>query len=1211
MSRIAQHIRFLLVAILVFLFVTMAWGQYGASIQGTVTDNSGAVVPGATVTVTNQETGVSKTTVTSDAGSYRVSGLVPGRYTITADAASFKKGEVKDVAVSAEELTGRNIVLQAGGTSETVTVSAAATPLPTEDGNITGSISAQDIQRLPQVGRDPYSLVRLAPGVLGDTARGGIGNAATFMPGTEALGGASNTGIFQTENQPQISANGQRVSSNNYEIDGVSVNSLGLGGAAVVTPSQETIQEVRVVTSSYSAEDGRNSGAQVKVISQNGTNTLHGSALAVFDDKGLNAFNQFYGPTTIPSTLLTCQDKIKVIHSRCPQRVDTHQREYAGSLGGPIVKDKLFFLFGYEALRRTNTDFQNLWVETPEFRNYIHQIRAGSLADQLYSTPGIAPRIVAGGLTPDTPPNGTPIQGQLGLSYDIGSINVPIGQKVGATQTLDGIPDVTFANVALPSTTSGDQYHARLDYNHNQDQVFFTGYLSKLKSFAAQTSGRPFQDQLFKPNTYATAISYIRTISPSMLNEARVNFTRVYDNELKALGTANLVIPELRTNGFNFAGGPGLGLPADGGLRYGIDSSLPKVLIDNTYEFRDVFSKQMGNKFFKLGFEFVREQDNSNRRDFARPQFFFDNILSLGNDAVFFEHSADVDPLTGAPPNSQFYFRDSSYAVFIQDDWKFRPNLTINLGLRWEYQSPMSEKNGRLTNYLPGPNGIIDGHVAQVSQLYDPDRNNFAPRIGFAYTPTQSDGKVVFRGGFGVSYDRFFLNLFNNIRFNPPFSAGGIGLCCDAAAGILYSFGNPNDPLSYPPNPALQAGIDPNTGGLLAPAPASLPGGFVRNDQYIEINGAPKNMRQAYIYNYSFEMDQQIFSKLNLSLGYQGSSGHKLIRTIDMNRFTPGDSFNCIGCANNKDMVQEADVNGNVVAPRLTGNQNFDRIFFPLPDVNSNYNALIVHVTQQYSHGVRVEGVYRWAKSIDTASFGRGTQQPDPSNQILDRGPSDFDVRHNFVLSALWDLPIFRSQTTTIGKILGGWQINAVFTAHTGFPWTPEEGCCFFGTPGSAANDINGDGIGNDFPTQWDGKGGTVSSNQDFVNGVFPKDGTHPNQGFDYFNIFPGGACPNFPVDCITAVKRGGNGIGRNSFRGPGYRQIDMTLGKQTHLPGLGERANLDLRANFFNIFNLFNLPPFQTGGQSNTDFTNTSDFGKALSGLAGRVIEFQARFSF
>src|SRR2546425_2587563 len=471
--------------------------QFGASIQGTVVDKSGGAVAGATVTVTNPDTGISKTTVTGDTGFYRVSALVPGKYTITVEAAGFKKELTNGVFVSAEELTGHDIVLQPGAVTESVTVSGDVITLNSENANVAGSITAQDIQRLPEIGRDPYELLRLAPGVLGDTARGGLGNTATFMPGTEALGGASNTGIFQTENQPQISANGQRVSSNNYEIDGVSVNSLGLGGAAVVTPSQETIQEVKVVTSSYSAEDGRNSGAQIKVISENGTNALHGSALAVFDDKGLNAFNKFYGPTTIPSPLQTCQDGIQVFHSRCPQRVDTHQREYAGSLGGPILKDKLFFLIGYEALRRTNTDFQNLWIETPEFRNYIHQVLAGSLADQLYSTPGIAPRIVAAGLTPATPPNGNPIQGQLGLSYDIGSINVPIGQKVGATQTFDGIPDVTFADVALPSTTSGDQYHTRLDYSHNKDQVFFTGYLSKLKTFAAQTSGRPFQDQLF------------------------------------------------------------------------------------------------------------------------------------------------------------------------------------------------------------------------------------------------------------------------------------------------------------------------------------------------------------------------------------------------------------------------------------------------------------------------------------------------------------------------------------------------------------------------------------------------------------------------------------------------------------------------------------------------------------------------------------------
>jgi len=313
-------------------------------------------------------------------------------------------------------------------------------------------------------------------------------------------------------------------------------------------------------------------------------------------------------------------------------------------------------------------------------------------------------------------------------------------------------------------------------------------------------------------------------------------------------------------------------------------------------------------------------------------------------------------------------------------------------------------------------------------------------------------------------------------------------------------------------------------------------------------------------------------------------------------------------------MVQEADVNGNPITPRLTGNPNFDRIFFPLADVNSDFNAMLLHVSKVYAHGFSIDGTYRWSKSIDTSSFGRGPQQADPSQQNLDRGPSDFDVKHQFVLYGLWDLPFFKFSKGYLGKALGGWQINGVLTAHSGFPWTPQQGCCFFGTPGGAANDINGDGIGNDFPTQWDGKGGVGSSNQAFINGVFPKDAAHPNGGFDYFNIAPGGACPNFPANCITARKRGPDGIGRNRFRGPGYRQIDMTLGKHTLLPSsmhLGEAAALDLRANFFNIFNMLNLPPFQTGGQSNTDFTNSNDFGHALSGLAGRVIEFQIRLSF
>ncbi len=746
------------------------------------------LVPEATVTLTNTETSTSQETTTSSEGFYRFSGLAPGKYSLTTEKPGYKKSVLETVTIGAENVQGIDVLLETGDVTATVTVTdEASSQVETENANVGGAITAQEIQRLPQVGRDPYSLVRTAPGVLGDTARGGPGNRATFLPGTEEVGGGSNTGVFQTENQVQISSNGQRVSSNNFMVDGVSVNSLGLGGAAVVTPNQESVKEVSVVSSSYSAEDGRNTGAQVKVVSQNGTNDFHGSAVFNYGSPKLNAFNKYRGPDNIPATNLICQGKAFTA-SRCPEKVDIWERKFAGSLGGPIYlprfgeggpsyfsgKNRLFFFFSYEGLRRSSTTFQDLFVETPEFRQYVQNVRPNSLAAQLFSVSGIAPRIVTQGLTPGAPPNGTPIIGAAGLSYDIGSINRPQGQKIGAIQTLDGIPDVTFARVAFPNSTKGNQYNTRIDYNHGDNQFAVSTYITKLSDFAASRSGRPFQDILFEPvNTAATA-TWIRTISPTLLNEARFNFTRFHDDEVKSLGAANLVIPALNTNGFNFTGGPGLGIPGGGGLNYGIDSALPKVLTQNTFEVRDTLTWVRGNQAFKFGGEVRREQDNSNRRIRSRPEYSFDNILSLANDAPFFENTQDIDPLTGAPPDSQRYFRTGSVGLFVQDDWKFRPNLTVNLGMRWEYQSPLTETQGRLSNYEFGPNGVIDGRVVRVDKLYDSDLNNFAPRLGIAWSPRFNEGtlrnllgedKLVIRAGFGIFYDRHFTNLFNNSRF--------------------------------------------------------------------------------------------------------------------------------------------------------------------------------------------------------------------------------------------------------------------------------------------------------------------------------------------------------------------------------------------------------------------------------------------------------------
>src|SRR4029079_13446561 len=306
-----------LVIILVFAIVGIA--QFRAGIQGTVTDAAGGTVAGATVTLNNKETNQTQTSTTSDAGFYRFTGLAPGMYSISVEQQGFKKRLVDGVKIDAESVKGQDIALEAGGISETVTVQAENVGLETENANIQKTITTVEVRNLPQVGRDPYELAKLAPGILAPGARNPLGNSVG-LPNTTGPGG-SNISVFQSENQVPLSASGQRLSQNNFQVDGVSVTSLQFGGAANITPNQESVKEIQISSTSFSAEDGRNSGAQVKVVSQNGTNNFHGSALFKHNDPGLNAFNTFPGNR---------------------QRVENRFRQYGGAIGGPLP----FFNFG-------------------------------------------------------------------------------------------------------------------------------------------------------------------------------------------------------------------------------------------------------------------------------------------------------------------------------------------------------------------------------------------------------------------------------------------------------------------------------------------------------------------------------------------------------------------------------------------------------------------------------------------------------------------------------------------------------------------------------------------------------------------------------------------------------------------------------------------------------------------------------------------------
>src|SRR2546423_5703343 len=286
-------------ALVILGFAATARAQFRAGIQGTVTDPAGAVVTDATVTLKDNGTGKTQQVTTSGEGFYRFSELAPGTYTLSVEKAGFKKSTFDNVVVSAEQVQGLDVVLTTDEVSETVTVTDTAAPaLETEHANLDKSITTTEVKELPQFGRDPYELARLTPGVFGDAARGGTGGAVN-LPNTVGPGGARRS-ILQTDNAPQISANGQRVSANNFQIDGTSVNSIDNGGAAVVTPTQESVKEGHVIANVYSAEYGRNSGPQGLPVSQHGTNNFHGSLFLKNNSPGLNAFNKYGGLNNAP-----------------------------------------------------------------------------------------------------------------------------------------------------------------------------------------------------------------------------------------------------------------------------------------------------------------------------------------------------------------------------------------------------------------------------------------------------------------------------------------------------------------------------------------------------------------------------------------------------------------------------------------------------------------------------------------------------------------------------------------------------------------------------------------------------------------------------------------------------------------------------------------------------------------------------------------------
>ena len=1151
--NISTLVRITMCGLFLFSAMITAHAQFRASVQGTISDSAGALVPDAKVTLKQLETGNVQETTSSAEGFYRIVGLAPGKYELAVEKTGYKKSLSQNVTIGAEVVQGLDVILEIGEVTAVVTITdEAVQTLETENANVAKGLTTNEVKQLPQVGRDPYELVRLTPGIFGDAGRSPNGNSSG-LPNSPGPGGSNNS-IFQAENQPQITANGQRISANNFQIDGVSVNSLSHGGAAVVTPNQESVKEIQVSSSSYSAEDGRNSGAQIKIVSQNGTNEFHGTAFLKYNSPKLNAFNKYpndFGRGRV-------------------ERVERFFRQFGGSIGGPLFlprfgeggpavyngRDRAFFFFSYEGLRENTTSLATAYVETPQFRQAVIAARPGGVTAGVFSSGGVQPRIT-GVITPSC----GDVQGSfpcqvVGGGLDVGSLSGSVGQYLTFGNLggggLDGVPDIQRVIIAEPRSNKPNQFNVRFDVNpSSNDRLTFTTYLTRIFLVTADTgaAARQQTDVTTQPHNTAYAVLYNRTISPTLLNEARFNFTKFAFNELESSSATNFGIPRIEVEGMFRDGSR---------IRFGAvqAETTPGVFSEKQFEFRDVVSNVRGNHALRFGGEYRRELNDNNLNGASRPLYSFVGLFNLANDTPIF-YQINADPETGGVANAERHFRSSSYGIFFQDDWKARPNLTLNMGLRYEYFGVLKEQNDQVANFSFGPGGGLAGaRVDPTSQLYNPDRNNFAPRFGFAYSPKyfELQEKMVVRGGFGVAYNRIPEIVFSNTRGNPPFFAR-YSICCGTAATdfgspfaggqIQYSLGASSSPFSFPANPALAVGIDPATG-----AP---------RDRTVEVYGALADTRTAYVYYYSFETQYALPFKLAGSVGYQGSSSHKLIRLV----------------------------NQRFVSPVIPANFFAFAVFIPTPDVNANYNALNARMTRRFSRGFQFDVLYRWAKSIDTLSNegpGAETNQTFPQDLREERGPSDFDVRHNFNASGLWELPFLRNRRDFVGKAFGGWQLSGILTAHTGFPWTPHAGTCV-----RSANS-------NDFvcpsrPTRYFGGALEDTDNEAFIR----PNGNFPGGGLAFFD-------PNNPDGRLRP------GIGRNSFRGPRYFSVDMSLAKRTGLPGfLGERAFLEVKANFFNAFNNLNLAPFEFFSPT----VDSRDFGRAQSAQAGRVVEFQARFNF
>jgi len=1073
------------------------------SIVGTVTDPSKAIVAGAEVVALNQETGVSYKGKTNGSGDYVIHNLPPGTYTVSVTNTGFEAESIQNVKLDIDEKQLLDFQLKIGPVSTTTTVTSAPTLLQTQSAELGTVIETQDILDLPLLTRNFFDLTTLVPGVV--TVGGSINSFA-------------------------VSVNGQREYANSIQIDGIEATSNRTQDITVV-PSVDSVQEFKVSTSSYDAEFGRSAGGIISIQTKAGGNAFHGSAYEFFRPDNFAARTYSFGPTASQSNI--------------------RQHQYGGTLGGPIKKNKMFFFVSYEGL--VHHDLFTELASTPPIQ-MINVRPDGSvdlskLVDPFDGkvNPIFDPNVAiacGGGCSQQFPGNIIPANrvSKAGLNTLLNFFPKP---------NLPGVHNGFFQNFQVHSPVKINQRtgDSRFDWTLSGKDQLFVAYhyqdsdqlITDPYNGATVVPGAGDADQANKEyvRSQELSVTEVHSVNNRAVNEVRFGFARLHEDLFSLLngrdlsdqfGVGNITVPGFPdTIGYPF-------IDLVSGYLAGGSTFKPFRELDNNYQISDNFSfSQIGKHDFKFGGDFRRLNSHPDFSLFPTGfQFYGFPFFNLTGDPTFtfFDPNSfwgnggsDIaDLLLGLPLDADIglqltkpHTQSWELHFYGQDTYRITPRLTLNYGLRYEYQNPYTEANNNISNFDPVSGSILlAGRGGNSQSLVNARKNDFAPRFGIAY---QLNSKTVVRAGGGLYYSPENDGREDFLTKNAPFAYQAVYKNSD--------FG----PIQY----QLDAGV-PRISTIQIPAgassinPATLTNGTL--EKTFAIN---PNIRTGYSELFNVAVERQLGSSFSVEAAYVGSRSHRLAYQI-------------------------ADINANsVLTPKLGIIQALEDFGF------GKYNSLQVKVTKRASRNLSFLGSYTYGHSIDNgpAPFNLGhinnDNPQDPNNLKAEIGSSDSDIRHNFVFSGLYRLPIGRGQRffgnwgRTSELLLGGWQINSIYTMHTGSPINVVRGSGDPAFPGLRPDIIGDPNLSKDKRTL-----GVYFNN--VVCTVNPCSTTAPGAAFSVarFNCNAPNAAPNCDPNAP------GN-AGRNLFNGPGFINLDFSLFKEF---APSEKLKIQTRLELFNTLN-------------------------------------------